>query len=52
MPDRLFRDRENAGHALAGLLDYYRDREGNASTTTSNSQWPSARMGEAIRRTV
>lgn len=26
MPDRVFRDRRDAGHTLAGLLDRYRDR--------------------------
>jgi predicted phosphoribosyltransferase len=25
MPDRLFRDRRDAGRALAGLLSHYRD---------------------------
>jgi predicted phosphoribosyltransferase/erythromycin esterase-like protein len=27
MPDRLFRDRRDAGRVLAGLLDHYRDRD-------------------------
>ena len=38
MPDRLFRDRENAGHALAGLLDYYRDREGQREVLRSRAR--------------